>query len=119
MKNILSNGPHQGVGDMSVDRLAYSAKLSKMGQRYDPLTGEGELERKWLHDQPHYKLSFKDRIAPVDRQDHDMLREYLELLHIETTPKDYVIYAVHNIELMLDYAVIKIMQDRARFLSAV
>jgi len=86
---------------------------------YDPLTGEGELERKWLHDQPHYKLSFKDRIAPVDRLDHDMLREYLELLHIETTPKDYVIYAVHNIELMLDYAVIKIMGDRTRFLSAV
>lgn len=54
----------------------------------------------------------------MDRSDKDMIVEYLELLHIDTTPKDYVIYAIHNIELMLDYAIIKIMGDRAKFLSA-
>mmetsp|Transcript_35427 Transcript_35427/g.26387 ORF Transcript_35427/g.26387 Transcript_35427/m.26387 type:complete len:119 (-) Transcript_35427:511-867(-) len=48
-----------------------------------------------------------------------MLQEYLELIHIDTTPKDYVIYAIHNIDLMLDYAMIKIMADRTRFLSLI
>lgn len=46
-----------------------------------------------------------------------MLSEYLQLIHIETTPKDYVMYAISNIELMLDYAVLKIMNDRTKFLS--
>jgi hypothetical protein len=46
-----------------------------------------------------------------------MLQEYLELIHIDTSPKDYVAYAIHNIELMLDYAVIKVMSDRTKFLS--
>jgi hypothetical protein len=48
-----------------------------------------------------------------------MLSEYLELLHIETTPKDYVCYAIHNIELMLDYAIVKIVNDRTKFLSVI
>lgn len=47
-----------------------------------------------------------------------MLTEYLELLHVETTPRDYICYAIHNIELMLDYAIVRIMNDRSRFLSA-
>lgn len=46
-----------------------------------------------------------------------MLSEYLELIHIETTPRDYLLYAIHNIELMLDYAVIKIMNERTKFIS--
>ena len=75
------------------------------------------MSRKWLYDRPLYKLSFKDRLAPVDHRSTDMLSEYLELIHIDTTPKDYVMYAIHNIELMLDYAVIKIMNDRTKFLS--
>jgi len=48
-----------------------------------------------------------------------MLQEYLELIHIDTTPKDYVMYAIHNLELMLDYAIIKIMNDRTKFLSVI
>lgn len=58
-----------------------------------------------------------NRLPPVDYKSHDMLSEYLELIHIETTPKDYLMYAIHNIEMMLDYAVIKIMNDRTKFLS--
>jgi hypothetical protein len=56
-------------------------------------------------------------LPPVEHRSADMLSEYLELIHIDTTPKDYVMYAIHNIELMLDYAIIKIMSDRTRFLS--
>lgn len=48
-----------------------------------------------------------------------MLWEYLELLHIETTPKDYIIYAIHNIDMMIDYAIIKVMSDRTKFLSLI
>jgi hypothetical protein len=58
-------------------------------------------------------------MQPVDHRSSDMLGEYLELIHIETTPKDYIMYAIHNIELMLDYAVIKIMNDRTKFLSII
>lgn len=76
-----------------------------------------ELSRKWLFERPLHELSFKGRLPPVDYKSKDMLSEYLELLHIETTPKDYIMYAIHNIELMLDYAVIKIMNDRTKFLS--
>ena len=48
-----------------------------------------------------------------------MLSEYLELIHLDTTPKDYVSYAIQNIEMMLDYAMIKIMNDRNKFLSLI
>jgi hypothetical protein len=118
VNNILSNGVSTGVGRLPVGRLEQGARLSVRGGGGLGQDEEEKLERKWLYDAPHYKLSFKDRLAPVDRQDKDMLNEYLELLHIDTTPKDYVQYAIHNIELMLDYAIIKIMGDRAKFLSA-
>ena len=75
--------------------------------------------RKWLYDRPNYKLSFKDRLPPVERTNVDMLWEYLELLHIDTTPKDYVIYAIHNIDLMIDYTMIRVMSDRTKFLSLI
>jgi hypothetical protein len=55
----------------------------------------------------------------VEHKSADMLSEYLELIHIDTTPKDYVMYAIHNIELMLDYAIIKVMADRTKFLSII
>ena len=77
------------------------------------------MKRKWLYDRPHYKLSFKDKLVPVDHKSYDLLQEYLELIHIETTPKDYIMYAIHNIELMLDYAMVKIMNDRTKFLSII
>ena len=96
----------------NLDSQIYSAQLSVKGS--DP-----ELQRKWLYDRPFYKLSFKDRLPPVEHKSGDMLQEYLELIHIDTTPKDYVMYAIHNLELMLDYAVIKIMNDRTKFLSVI
>lgn len=80
---------------------------------------ESDLQRKWLYDWPNYKLSFKDRLPPVNHTGVDMLWEYLELLHIETTPKDYIIYAIHNIDMMIDYAIIKVMSDRTKFLSLI
>ena len=83
------------------------------------IKNDSDLHRKWLYDRPLYKLSFKDRLAPVDHKGHDMLAEYLELIHIDTTPKDYVCYAIHNLELMLDYAILKIMNERAKFLSMI
>jgi hypothetical protein len=78
---------------------------------------DSDMQRKWLFESPLHMKSFKDRQTPVNHKNHDMLHEYLELIHIETTPRDYVMYAIHNIELMLDYAVIKIMNDRTKFLS--
>lgn len=31
------------------------------------------MQRKWLYDRPHYSLSFKDRLAPVEHKSTDML----------------------------------------------
>ena len=92
--------------------MIYSQNLTSKGK-------DSDLQKKWLYDTPHYSLSFKNRLVPVNYKNHDMLAEYLELLHLETTPKDYVMYAIHNIELMLDYAMVKIMADRTKFLSLI
>eukprot|EP00347_Sterkiella_histriomuscorum_P006066 403354196 len=102
----------QGILGQSVDQAIFSQNLSSTGKELD-------LQRKWLYDRPHYKLSFKDKLPPVDHRSGDMLQEYLELIHIDTTPKDYVMYAIHNIELMLDYAMVKVMNDRTKFLSII
>ena len=102
----------RGILGQSIDQAIHSHKLTMHGK-------DDEMKRKWLYDRPQYKLSFKDRLPPVDYKNYDMLQEYLELIHIDTTPKDYVTYAIHNIDLMLDYAVIKIMADRSKCLSLV